>query len=51
MIIWCLSENIDAINFYKKLGGKKIIEKEAKIGDELYHEYGFYFDLKSILES
>ena len=50
MIIWCLSENIEAINFYKKLGGKKIIEKEAKIGDDLYHEYGFYFDLKSVLE-
>lgn len=49
MIIWCLSENIEAINFYKKLGGKKIIEKEAKIGDDLYHEYGFYFDLKSVL--
>ena len=32
------------------MGGKKIVEKEAKIGDELYHEYGFYFELKSILE-
>ena len=50
MIIWCLSENIDAIKFYEKLDGKKIIEKEAKIGDELYKEYGFYFDLKKVLD-
>ena len=49
MIIWCLSENIDAINFYKKLGGKKVIEKDAKIGDKLYKEYGFYFELEKVL--
>jgi len=50
MIIWCLSENKDAIKFYKKLGGKIVIEKDAKIGDELYKEYGFYFDLKKVLD-
>ena len=50
MIIWCLSENIDAINFYKKLGGKKVIEKDAKIGDKLYKEYGFYFELEKVLD-
>ena len=50
MIIWCLSENIDAINFYKKLGGKKVIEKDAKIGDKLYKEYGFYFELRKVLD-
>ena len=49
MIIWCLSENVDAINFYKKLGGKKVIEKDAKIGDNLYKEYGFYFELDKVL--
>ena len=48
MIIWCLSENTDAIKFYEKLGGKKVIEKDAKIGDNLYKEYGYYFDLKKI---
>ena len=48
MIIWCLSENKDAIKFYEKLGGKKVIEKDAKIGDNLYKEYGYYFDLKKI---
>ena len=48
MIIWCLSENKDAIKFYEKLGGKKVIEKDVKIGDNLYKEYGYYFDLKKI---
>lgn len=50
MIIWCLSENVDAINFYKKSGGKKVIEKDAKIGDKLYKEYGFYFELEKVLD-
>ena len=50
MIIWCLSDNREAIDFYKKLGGKKVIEKNAKIGEELYKEYGFYFDLKKVLD-
>ncbi len=45
MIVWCLSENEAAIKFYKKLGGKNIITKNAKIGDKYYKEVGFYFDL------
>lgn len=48
MIIWCLSENMGAIKFYEKLGGKKVIEKNAKIGDETYKEYGYYFDLNNM---
>lgn len=47
MIVWCLSENIKAIKFYEKHGGKNVIEKQAKIGDELYTEYGYFFDLKN----
>lgn len=50
MIVWCLSENIAAIKFYEKLGGKIIIQKDAQIGDELYREYGFYFDLSSVIK-
>ena len=45
MIIWCLDENKKAIKFYEKLGGKKIITREAKIGDQIYNECGIYFDL------
>lgn len=46
MIVWCLSDNENAIKFYKKLGGKIVKTKEAKIGDKYYKEYGFYFQLK-----
>jgi hypothetical protein len=50
MIIWCLSDNVNAVKFYEKLGGKNVETKKAKIGDEEYQEYGFYFDLGEILE-
>ena len=48
MIIWCLKDNINAIKFYEKLGGIKAETKMAKIGNETYEEYGFYFDLEEI---
>ena len=46
MIVWCLSDNENAIKFYEKLGGKIVKTKDAKIGDKFYKEYGFYFQLK-----
>lgn len=46
MIVWCLSDNVNAITFYKELGGKIIKEKQAKIGNKTYKEYGVYFQLK-----
>lgn len=45
MIVWCLSDNKNAIHFYEKLGGKIVKTKDAKIGDTYYKEYGFYFHL------
>lgn len=45
MIVWCLSDNANAIKFYQKLGGKIVKTKDAKIGDKYYTEYGFYFHL------
>ncbi len=48
MIVWCLKDNINAIKFYESLGGIKSETKMAKIGDETYEEYGFYFDLEEI---
>lgn len=45
MIVWCLSDNQNAIHFYEKLGGKIVKTKDAKIGDAEYKEYGFYFQL------
>lgn len=49
MIVWCLSDNINALNFYKKLGGKKVKEKKTQIGSEKYLEYGIYFDLNELI--
>lgn len=48
MIVWCLSDNKNAISFYEGLGGVNVEEKEALIGDEYYKEYGFYFDLETV---
>lgn len=48
MIVWCFSDNINAISFYEGLGGLKVEEKMAKVGDEAYLEYGIYFDLEKI---
>lgn len=48
MIVWCFSDNKSAISFYEGLGGLKVEEKIAKIGDETYLEYGIYFDLEKI---
>ena len=45
MLIWCLKENKNALEFYKKLGGIKTLEKLAKIGNKVYTEYGIIFDI------
>ena len=50
MLIWCLKENKDAVKFYEKLGGKVVLEKDAQIGNDVYKEYGFYFDLEQVLK-
>lgn len=49
MIVWCLADNQNAINFYEGLGGKNIDQKRAKIGDQYYDEYGFFFDLEDYI--
>ncbi len=48
MIVWCLSDNKNAIKFYEGLGGVNVETKDALIGDEYYKEYGFYFDLETV---
>ena len=50
MIIWCFSNNTNAICFYEGLGGIKVEEKTVLIGGENYLEYGFYFDLEKIVD-
>ena len=45
MILWCLKDNKSSIEFYKKLGGTILKEKNAKIGDKEYKEYGIIYKL------
>lgn len=45
MILWCIKENVNALNFYDKLGGKKEKTKRAKIGSSEYDEYGITYEL------
>lgn len=49
MIVWCLSDNEHAIEFYEYLGGKNVESKKAKIGGRYYQEFGFYFDLDAVV--
>ena len=48
MIIWCLADNENGIAFYEGLGGVNVETKSAKIGDDYYQKYGFYFDLETV---
>ncbi len=48
MIVWCLKGNDNAIKFYEKLGGIRSETKMAKIGNETYEEYGYYYDLEEL---
>ena len=48
MIVWCFSDNTNAIRFYEGLDGIKVEEKLVRIGEEDYLEYGFYFYLEKI---
>ena len=48
MIVWCLKGNDNAIRFYEKLGGIRSETKMAKIGNETYEEYGYYYDLEEL---
>ena len=45
MIVWCLKDNKKAIKFHEKLGGIKMHTKMAKIGNKIYQEEVFIFDI------
>ena len=45
MIVWCLKDNKNAIKFYERLGGIKMHTKMAKIGNKIYQEDGFIFNI------
>lgn len=46
MIIWCLKENYPSREFYKNMGGNIVGEKDMNIGNKLYREVGFKYDLR-----
>ena len=46
MIIWCLKENYPSIEFYKVMGGNIVGEKDMEIGNILYKEIGFKYNLR-----
>ena len=45
MILWCLKDNTNSLNFYKKHGGTILKEKDAKIGNKEYKECGIIYKL------
>lgn len=46
MIIWCLKENYPSRAFYEKMGGKYCGDNFIEIGNKVYEEVGFIYDLK-----
>lgn len=46
VLIWCIKENKNAIKFYQKMGCIKHTEKTANIGNKIYQEYGFIYEIK-----
>jgi len=45
MILWCIKDNNQSLEFYKRLGGTYLKDKQAKIGDKEYKEIGFIYKL------
>ena len=48
MILWCLADNNNSINFYKHMGGEIKESKITQIGDKDYEEVGIIYDLKKV---
>lgn len=44
--IWCLAENVSAIGFYKRLGGKRIAApRQENVGGVMFPTIGFRWEL------
>ena len=48
MILWCLTDNVKSIEFYKHMGGEVREVKIAQIGDKSYKEVGFVYNIKEL---
>ena len=45
MILWCLKDNIPSIKFYSKMGGEIIKDRIINMGNHIYCEVGFGYNL------
>ena len=47
MGLWCIKENVNAINFYESKGGIKIAEKYFELAGKKYNEVAFIYHLNN----
>ena len=45
MIVWCLKDNVNSIEFYKAMGGIVMDERDFEIDDKIYKEVGIMYKL------
>lgn len=45
IILWCLKENHPSRRFYEKMGGVLFAEKEIEIGNQMYEEVAYQFQI------
>ena len=46
ILIWCLKENMNARKFYEKIGGVEYSQRKIKIGDKLYDEICYKYNVR-----
>ena len=46
MILWCLADNVNSVEFYKHMGGEIKEERMVDVGDKQYKEVGIVYDFK-----
>ena len=50
MILWCLADNVNSIEFYKHMGGIIQEIRPVEIGDKSYKEVGIVYNVKELCE-
>lgn len=50
MILWCLKNNFNSIEFYKHMGGEIKELKLAQIGNKEYEEVGIVYNIKDLVK-
>lgn len=47
MVLWCLKDNNAARKFYEKTGGRVVKERDYTIGNKIYKEVAYCYNVKS----